>query len=79
MDEIFTESEFKTLFDYLKVNHATPQYVAVVHSSVERDLRRLNAQMASSPIGKHMRRAGARGHKQALMASWHPRKWVKGD
>ena len=49
-------------------------YIAFVHPSVERDLRRLNAQIYGSPIRKHVRRAGARGRKPALMASWHPRK-----
>ncbi len=49
-------------------------YIVFVHPSVEYDLRRLNAQIYGSPMGKHMRRAGAKGRKLALMASWHPRK-----
>jgi hypothetical protein len=52
-------------------------YIAFVHPSVERDLRLLNAQIQGSPIGTNKRRAGARGRKLALMASWHPRAWVR--
>lgn len=47
-------------------------FVCFVHPSLERDIRRLNAQVAGSPLVKHAKCRGIRGRKRALMKAWHP-------
>ncbi len=63
--------------DFTEFGIIEPGYILFVHPSNVRDIRRLNAVLAGSPIVKHARRRGARGRKGALMKAWHPAAWQR--